>query len=86
LQGKQASNRSSYIKRLYVALISLTALVLTVPWFFTDFSTEILMGFPIWAVYSLVATVLYAVLIAYLLGRSWDSVTNEDSSDERGEH
>ncbi len=42
------------------------------------------MGFPIWAVYSLVATILYAVLIAYLLGRFWDS-TADDDMDNVGE-
>jgi uncharacterized membrane protein YhdT len=66
-------------------LISLTALALTVPWFFTDFNTQVFMGFPIWAVYSIFATILYAVLIAVLLGRFWDSIANEDNSDNKRE-
>jgi len=43
------------------------------------------MGFPIWAVYSIFATILYAVLIAVLLGRFWDSIANEDNSDNKRE-
>jgi hypothetical protein len=58
---------------------------LTVPWFFTDFSADVVIGFPVWAVYSIVATVLYAVLIAYLLGRFWTSIADEDNSNNKGE-
>jgi hypothetical protein len=43
------------------------------------------MGFPIWAVYSIFATVLYAVLIAFLLGRFWDTIAHEDNSDQKEE-
>lgn len=39
-------------------------LVLTVPWFIT--SSEMIFGFPAWAFYALIVTVLYSFLIAYL--------------------
>jgi len=45
-------------------VLSLVTLILTVPWFIT--SSEIIFGFPAWAFYALVVTVLYSFLIAYL--------------------
>ena len=45
-------------------ILSLLMLVLTVPWFIT--SSEMIFGFPAWAFYALIVTVLYSFLIAYL--------------------
>lgn len=45
-------------------ILSLLTLILTVPWFIT--SSEMILGFPVWAFYSLIVTVLYSFLIAYL--------------------
>ncbi len=45
-------------------IVSLIMLVLTVPWFIT--SSEMIFGFPAWAFYALIVTVLYSFLIAYL--------------------
>jgi hypothetical protein len=45
-------------------ILSILMLVLTVPWFIT--SSEMIFGFPAWAFYALIVTVLYSFLIAYL--------------------
>lgn len=45
-------------------ILSLLMLFLTVPWMIS--SSEIIFGFPAWAFYSFLATVLYSLLIAYL--------------------
>ncbi len=55
---------------------------MTVPWFFTDFNGAIVLGFPLWAIYSLCMTVLYAVIIALLLGRYWKVLADENDSEE----
>lgn len=52
------------------------------PWFFTDFNGAIVLGFPLWAIYSLSMTVLYAVTIAVILGRYWNDLADEDDSEE----
>jgi hypothetical protein len=57
---------------------------MTVPWFFTDFDGKIILGFPAWALYSFLMTVLYAVIIAVLIARYW-SVSSDDENDSEGE-
>ena len=63
---------------------SLLALVFTVPWFFLpgERLPAVVLGFPTWALYSVVASALYAVFIAYCLGRHWDLSAGGD--DEAG--
>lgn len=60
--------------RLY--LISAILIIATVPWFFTEFRTSQIFGFPPWAFYSLCITVLYAVVIAFFLQRYWSLLAN----------
>jgi len=50
------------IKKGYI--LSILALFLTVPW--TISSSEMVFGFPAWAFYSFLATIIYSLLIAYL--------------------
>ncbi|MCK5392522.1 MAG: hypothetical protein KAJ31_08840 [Deltaproteobacteria bacterium] len=57
---------------------------MTVPWFFSDFDEAIILGFPAWALYSFLMTVLYAVIIAVLIARYW-SVSADDENDNEGE-
>ena len=64
---------------------SLLALVFTVPWFFLpgERLPAVVLGFPTWALYSVVASVFYAAFIAYCLGRHWDlSAGGEDEARE----
>ena len=63
--------------------LTLAALCLTVPWFFSpgeDLPRTIL-GFPTWAFYSVVASVLYASFIAYCLHRHWDLSAGREDDD-----
>lgn len=54
---------------------------MTVPWFFTDFNGAIILGFPAWALYSICMTVLYAVIIAVLIGRYWSVSAGDDDTE-----
>ena len=83
MQAKKQYIRSGEIKRLVIFLISFTALVITVPWFFTDFNEEIVFGFPLWALYSLSMSVLYAIIIAVLIERYWNVSAGEDEQDSK---
>lgn len=63
-------------------LISLVALVFTVPWFFTNPESSeghvaTILGFPVWAFYAVVSSFLYACLISWCLGRYWDLAASD---------
>ena len=64
-------------RRKRAVLISILALLATVPWFFRSPGIGFL-GLPPWALYSLVATVLYAIIIAFLIGRFWSDMAGDD--------
>ncbi len=57
-------------RRLYS--LSLLLLVLTTPWLFSGVSETTILGFPPWALYSLLATLVYAVTVALLMQLYWD--------------
>lgn len=63
---------------------SLLALVFTVPWFFlpSERLPPIILGFPTWALYAVVASALYACFISYCLGRYWDLSAGSDEDPE----
>ena len=65
--------------RLYILI--LLFLILTVPWFFSDISSIIVAGFPLWALYTLMATLIYAVIISYLLEKYWSLSAREEEED-----
>ena len=57
--------------RRRIVLLSVLALFATVPWFFGPSEThDSYLGFPLWALYSLCATVVYAIVISYLVGNA----------------
>ncbi len=64
--------------KLKLYLISAFFLVATVPWFFTELRTNHILGFPPWAFYSFCATILYAIVIAFLLQRYWSVLAGDD--------
>ena len=77
-------------QRLAVYLGTFGVLVATVPWFFGQAADEPpVLGLPAWAAYTVGATVLYAIVIAWCLGRCWrlsaDAGTpeHEDGKPER---
>ena len=62
--------------RLYILIFLF--LLLTVPWFFFDISSIIVAGFPLWALYSLLVTLIYAVIISYFIGKYWALSAREE--------
>ena len=65
--------------RLYILILFF--LLLTVPWFFSGNSSNIVEGFPPWALYTLMATLIYAVIISYFLGRYWSLSSREEEEE-----
>ncbi len=63
-------------------LYTLTALclALTAPWFFTTPHPGHILGFPLWALYSLCVTLLYATLVALILQRYWSLLAGDDEN------
>ena len=51
-------------------LLSLIALVLTVPWFFSEGNTR-LVGMPTWALYAVVAAVVYSIILFIVIEKTW---------------
>ena len=59
------------MKILVIFIIPVLILIASVPWLFTRPSDTEILGFPVWAFYSLVFSVIYAVVIAIFLKRFW---------------
>ena len=51
-------------------LLSLIALVLTVPWFFSEANIR-LVGMPTWALYAVVAAVVYSIILFIVIEKTW---------------
>jgi len=58
--------------------ISALLLIGSVPWFFTEFRSSNLFGFPSWAFYSLCITLLYAIVTAIFSQRYWSLFASDD--------
>ena len=58
-------------------LLSLIALVLTVPWFFSEENIR-LVGMPAWALYAVVAAVVYSIILSVVIEKTWP---NDDNSE-----
>ena len=61
-----------------VCLISAILIIASVPWFFTEFMAGNILGFPIWAFYSLCVTILYAIVTACLFQRYWSLFADDE--------
>lgn len=70
--------------KLSLYAYTLGALPFTVPWFFTssDDPPRTILGFPTWAFYAVVASILYAGFIAYCLHRHWDLSAGEEADQD----
>ena len=51
-------------------LLSLIVLVLTVPWFFSEGNIR-LVGMPTWALYAVVAAVVYSIILFVVIEKTW---------------
>lgn len=82
-----ATSMSDRARRYGVYTVIVLALLATVPWLFVGSDTGPLLGLPVWAAYTLIATVLFACLVAWCLGRFWDlsaeALPPEDLEEER---
>jgi len=64
--------------KFWLCCISALLLILSVPWFFTEFRTSNLFGFPLWAFYSLCITLSYAIVTAIFFQRYWYLFAGDD--------
>ncbi len=53
--------------------ISIMVLILTVPWWFFEYSDTIILGLPDWAFYAVIMAILYSIVISYILGKFWET-------------
>ncbi len=65
--------------RKFIPLILLQPLV---PWWFSGYTAAGFWGIPSWALYSILATVVYAAVMAWMLGRYWDEQAEADEASE----
>lgn len=65
--------------RKFIPLILLQPLV---PWWFSGYTASGFWGIPSWALYSIIATVVYAMILAWMLGRYWDEQAEVDEASE----
>jgi hypothetical protein len=59
------------MSRNCVFFISIIVLILTVPWWFFEYSGTIILGLPDWAFYAVFMAIIYSIVIAYILGKFW---------------
>ncbi len=57
---------------LRYTLLNLLVLSLTAPWPFVAGSGQTLAGWPLWAVYAVVASTVYACFVAWSLKHYWN--------------
>lgn len=72
VKAKREAAPNRGMKKLWIYGIPGLVLALTVPWAFTGDGGR-WWGFPGWAVYSLGASVIYAVIVSWMLGRGWEA-------------
>ena len=59
------------MSKIKIYVINIFLLVMMTPWFFSVYELESIFGFPKWAFYSLLATIIYAISIFFCLHRYW---------------
>tara|TARA_Y100000758_G_scaffold51763_1_gene33146 strand:- start:1313 stop:1510 length:198 start_codon:yes stop_codon:yes gene_type:complete len=57
-------------------IISWSALILTIPWWFSDISGE-WFGLPGWACYAMVSAIIYSIILFFVIQKSWHPDNNE---------
>ena len=72
------------ITKSFLYSVLLSTLVLTVPWMFSQFSGTSFFGFPDWAFFSLLMSVVLALLTSLFLGRYWHLSEDDDEEPSHG--
>ena len=70
------------MKLLVLFIIPFAMLVASVPWLYTHPSDSHILGFPSWALYSIVVAKIYAIVIAVFLKRYW-KLSADDEGGQR---
>lgn len=59
------------MKRLWISALVFVALIATAPWLFIGKESSATTSPPHWAVYAIGATLVFAILVSWALGRFW---------------
>ena len=71
------------MKRWMIFGLVLLFMLASVPWAASGTATSrTIAGLPLWGVYGILVAVLFAVVVAFILNRSWDHLAGEPD-DER---
>ena len=73
---------SRQVRRPLWVATSIVLLVLTVPWGFTARSPSVWLGLPPWAFYSLLASVIFALVVAVAVRVAWPQARTAQDSPE----
>tara|TARA_B100001013_G_C24482950_1_gene392026 strand:- start:52 stop:270 length:219 start_codon:yes stop_codon:yes gene_type:complete len=69
------------MNRSYIYCLLVIFLALTVPWFYSEPRQEHVFGFPTWAFYSFLMTVVFAVVITLIIQVYWDLLAGEEEEE-----
>ena len=60
-------------------ILNFLLIFICVPWIFHDISNYEVINIPLWAFYTVVATLIYAIVIAILLHFYWNEISSIES-------
>lgn len=60
---------------LYTTILFM--ILATVPWWFTEETEGRILGLPVWAAYTVMVSLVYAVVISWFVGKFWDEGEDE---------
>ena len=61
--------------KLKIYFLIIAILVFSVPWLFTSKAELNVLGLPLWAAFSFIASFIFAVAVAYVIGKYWDKLS-----------
>lgn len=73
----------SKVKRLFYILLPLAFIIISVPWFFSKTSENMILGLPHWVAFSLLGAACFALLMAILIGIGWELSAGKHDDDSR---
>ena len=71
------------MKRLFFLLLPLVFIIISVPWFFSKTSENMILGLPYWVAFSLLGAACFALLMAILIGFGWELSAGKHDDDSR---
>ena len=73
----------SKVKRLSYLLLPLAFIIISIPWFFSKTSENMILGLPHWVAFSLLGAACFALLMAILIGFGWELSAGKQDDDPR---